>query len=305
MTDVGPDLVIAGAARSGTSTLAAALREHPAIDPGATKEPNFFSRQYERGADWYDGLYTPRVEGLHRMDASTSYTYPQFPDALDRLAKTAPKAHVVYVVREPIARAVSHYLLRRHTLQLEDAPTFGDALTASSYYTDVSDYRHWLARLAAVSCTDRLLVVPFSALTASSHDVATVICQRLQLAPPPLNPETVTAHRNNVVEFRGSVAHKAAKLLRQSPVYPRVRAAVGANRVRRIRSRMIKSAQLPTTEQALGTCTTQQRTQLSTFRAEVEDFVGSWLAEQDAAAGLSWSRYWPSPGDVPRSPARL
>ncbi len=297
MTALGPDLVIAGAARSGTSTLAAALREHPAIDPGATKEPNFFSREFDRGWGWYDGLYSPRTDGLLRMDASTSYTYPQHPAALNRLAEAAPEAHVVYVVREPIARAVSHYLLRRHTLQLEEAPTFGAALSAGSYYTDVSDYRHWVARLQEAFARDRLLVVPFSALTVSSHDVASVICRRLDLEPPPLDVETVSAHRNNVVEFRGSIAHNAAKLLRRSRVYPRVRAVVGANRVRRIRSRMIKSAELPSLAEVLASCSLEQQDELSRFRAEVEDFVGGWLAEQDAASGLSWSQHWTSAGD--------
>lgn len=292
MTPAGPDLVIAGAARSGTSTLAAALREHPAIDPGATKEPNFFSRHYDRGWEWYEGQYAERTDGLLRMDASTSYTYPQFPDALDRLSKAAPDAYLVYVVREPIARAVSHYLMRRHTLRLEEAPTFGAALTAGSYYTDVSDYAHWLAQLEEHSAPGRLLVVPFAALTASSHDIASAICQQLGLEPPPLNIETVTAHRNNVVEFRGTVALKAVKMLRQSRAYPRIRAAVGASRVRGIRSRMIKSAPMPTVEEALSTCSTEQRAQLDEFHATIDKSVNTWLAEQDRRLSLDWSASW-------------
>jgi len=294
VTSAGPGLVIAGAARSGTSTLAAALREHPAIDPGATKEPNFFSRHYDRGWEWYESLYAERADGLLRMDASTSYTYPQFPDALGRLAKAAPDSFLVYVVREPIARAVSHYLMRRHTLRLEDAPTFGAALSASSYYTDVSDYKHWLAQLEKHSSPGKLLVVPFAALTASSHDVATVVCQRLELEPPPLNIETVVAHRNNVVEFRGTVALKAVKILRQSRVYPRIRAAVGATRVRDIRSRMIKSSPMPTVEEALATCSAYQRTELDELRGNIAQSVSTWLAEQDSRLGLTWSASWPT-----------
>lgn len=295
MTTAGPDLVIAGAARSGTSTLAAALREHPSIDPGVTKEPNFFSRHYDRGQQWYDGLFAERADGLVRMDASTSYTYPQFPQALDRLADAAPEAHVVYVVREPVSRAVSHYLLRRHTLQIEEAPTFGAALSADSYYTDVSDYRHWIARLQECRGPDRLLVVPFPVLTGFSHDVATVICRRLGLAPPPLAPEAVTAHRNTVVEFRGAAARRGIKALRRSRVYPRVRAAIGATRIRRARTLMIKSAALPTVDEALASCSTAQREHLAAFRTEVENWVRTRLVEQDADTGLNWSPHWPRP----------
>jgi len=294
MTSVGPDLVIAGAARSGTSTLAASIREHPAIDPGATKEPNFFSRHYDRGAHWYDGLYGAREVGLLRMDASTSYTYPQFPRALDRLVEDAPEALIVYVVRQPVLRAVSHYLLRRFTLQIEEAPTFGAALEAGSFYTDVSDYQHWITRLREHRRASRLLIVPFQAVTESSHDVATVICGRLGLAAPPLAPETVADHRNSVVEFRSGAARRAVKVLRQSRAYPRVRATLGATRVRRIRSRVIRTARLPTLAEALSTCSDSQRAQLDAFQVEVESWVSRSLAEQDAAGSLAWSKHWPS-----------
>ncbi len=294
MTTVGPDLIIAGAARSGTSTLAAALREHPAIDPGLTKEPNYFSRHYDRGVQWYDGLYAPRADGIVRMDASTSYTYPQFPLALDRLAQAAPSAHVVYVVREPIARAVSHYLLRRFTLQIEEAPTFGAALQASPYYTEVSDYRHWISRLLERYPPARLQVVPFPALTASSYDVATIICARLGLEAPPSAIETVTAHRNTVVEFRGTGARRAVRTLRRSPVYPWLRSALGATRVRQIRSQIVKPAMLPTVDEALDSCSSAQRQQLIAFRAETEKWVSRHLAAQRAASGEAWSDYWPN-----------
>ena len=292
MNLAGPDLVIAGAARCGTSTLAAALREHPAIDPGSSKEPNYFSRHYDEGARWYAAQFGPRVDGVFRMDASTSYTYPQFPQALDRLAADAPHALVCYVVREPIARAVSHFLLRRFTLHLEEQPTFGAALQADSYYTDVSDYRHWIGRLNELVGPDQLLVVPFAALTESSHEVAAAICRRLGLDPPPLSDDAVSAHRNAVVEFRAAGARRAVAVLRQSAVYPRVRSALGANRVRRLRSRLVKDADLPTMDEALSTCSAQQRSELSTLQSEVQSWVARYLTDQDARTGLEWASRW-------------
>ena len=79
-------MAIVGAARSGTTYLAAQLGAHPCIDPGAVKEPNYYSREFERGRSWYDGLYAPSTPGMYRLDASTSLTFPQFPEALGRLA---------------------------------------------------------------------------------------------------------------------------------------------------------------------------------------------------------------------------
>ena len=103
----GPDLAIVGSARSGTTFLAAQLAEHPSIDAGAVKEPNFFSREYGRGHEWYESLYEPRREGVYRLDASTSTTFPQFPEALSRLAAAAADAFVVRVPERSAWRAVT------------------------------------------------------------------------------------------------------------------------------------------------------------------------------------------------------
>ena len=140
----GPDLAIVGAARSGTSLLAAHFTAHPQIDASAVKEPNYFSRQFDEGPEWYESYFSPRSEDLYRLDASVSYTYPQFPDAIDRLVSASPAALVIYVVRDPIQRAVSHYQFYRHYFEREPAASFGEALARDSFYADVSDYRRWL-----------------------------------------------------------------------------------------------------------------------------------------------------------------
>ena len=86
----GPDVAVVGAARSGTTYLAAQLAAHPMIDAPAVKEPNFYSRYLDKGEAWYDDLFPPRAPGHLRLDASVSYTFPHFPDALAALAKASP-----------------------------------------------------------------------------------------------------------------------------------------------------------------------------------------------------------------------
>src|SRR5687767_7425172 len=131
-TSFGPDIVIAGAARSGTSALAAQLSVHPSIDAGKVKEPNYFSRHLDRGEQWYESNFQSRSDSVLRLDASTSYTSPLYPHALERLAAASPEAYVIYAVRQPTERALSHYLLRRTYFHIDDAPTFGDALRTTS-----------------------------------------------------------------------------------------------------------------------------------------------------------------------------
>ncbi|WP_324275690.1 sulfotransferase family protein [Blastococcus brunescens] len=183
-TSFGPDVVIAGAARSGTSALAAQLSAHPGIDAGKVKEPNYFSRYLDRGDHWYESNFRSRSDGVLRLDASTSYTSPLYPHALERLATVSSEAYVIYSVRRPSERALSHYLLRRHYFHIDDEPTFGGALRATSLYVDQGDYSHWLPRLSDWFGPERLLVVPFELITARPRHVTEEVCLRLGIDPP-------------------------------------------------------------------------------------------------------------------------
>ncbi len=290
-SDIGPDLVIAGAARSGTSTLAAHLARHPNIDMGKVKEPNYFSRHLDLGPEWYDGLFAKRVGGLLRLDGSTSYTYPKFPNALARLAEASPNAFVIYSVRDPLARAVSHYLYYRHYFRREPANNFGEALGVGSYYTDVSDYAYWLPRLRELFAS-RLLVVPFDAIIQSYEDVVSAIYHAIDVPLPTEGDANVEAHQNDVVEFRAESVRLAVRLLRRNGTYLRIRSAVGPQRVRRLRSMVTRRTVLPTVEEALASCDEQQLKALRALEADCRAAVQAHLIEQDARRGLDWSRYW-------------
>jgi hypothetical protein len=291
----GPDLAIVGAARSGTSLLAAHLTAHPQIDASAVKEPNYFSRNLERGPEWYESYFSPRSEGLYRLDASVSYTYPQFPDAVDRLVADSPSVLAIYVVRDPIQRAVSHYQFYRHYFEREPAATFGEALARDSYYPDVSDYRRWLDVLSAALPPEQLLVVPFSALTASSHAVAEVVCARLGISPPAQEIEKeATLHQNNVVTFRSDRVRRITRSLRRSRLYPVVRRTVGADRMRRIRGAVTSVPKTPSLAESLASCSADQLAQLEKLRIGADEAVQQYLREQDARMSLGWSEQWHS-----------
>jgi hypothetical protein len=126
----GPDLVLAGAARSGTTRLAARLAHHPGIVGPSIKEPNYFSSRLDRGYEWYAGLF-PSPDGLW-LDASAQYTFPSHLDALDRAAELSPQLRIIYLVRDPIPRAYSHYCQEVLYLGKHSGASFGAALHLSA-----------------------------------------------------------------------------------------------------------------------------------------------------------------------------
>ena len=298
----GPDLVIAGAARSGTSFLASMLGQHPQVDACAVKEPNYFSREHHRGPEWYDALFQPRRQGLLRLDASMSYTFTHFPEALDRLAETAPDAFVVYAVRHPVARLLSHMQLHRDYFRNEPARSLGEALRRSEVYAGASDYAHWLPRLEKLFGPDRLLVVPFPVVTGAREELVTVLSAATGLAPEPFDEaaEAAGRHRNQVVEMRGRGVLVGRRLVRRWGWYPALRSALGPERLRKVREWTTRPVTTESLATALESCDPEQHDRLEELYSTARTAVATCLAGQDDRLGLSWTQTWaqecPDPG---------
>jgi hypothetical protein len=108
-----PDFVIIGAMKSATSTLQEQLALQSGIFMCDPKEPNFFSddSQYRRGVDWYSGLFSGAPVDALMGEASTHYTkLPTYEQTVARMHELLPGARMVYVMRHPIDRLVSHYI---------------------------------------------------------------------------------------------------------------------------------------------------------------------------------------------------
>jgi hypothetical protein len=289
----GPHLVIAGSARSGTSYLSALLSSHPEIDAGAVKEPNYFSREYERGPAWYERLYEPRHLGRVRLDASVSYTFPHFPNALDRLAEVSPEALVVYIVREPLARALSHYRLYRDYFGIEDAQDFGTALRENPIYLGTSDYNRWLQILAARFPTERVLIVPLDVVSNDALPLSSMIAGMLGLEPVPEWAAALAEnHRNDVVRFRNGAVKRARRLVKQTGVYPWLRKRVGSQRLRRWRSQLTTTTAQSDLSAALLSCDDADLERLRDLYASGRSSVVDVLKEQDDRLHLHWNDVW-------------
>lgn len=113
MTSPPPDFVIIGAMKAATSTLHDQLSGVPGLAMSNPKEPCFFSDDdvFARGEDWYEGCFSEAAPGDLRGESSTHYTkLPTLPDACERLHRHRPDARLVYVIRHPVDRLVSHYI---------------------------------------------------------------------------------------------------------------------------------------------------------------------------------------------------
>lgn len=102
-------IIVAGAQKSGTSSLCAALAQHPAISACIPKEPHFFAMSPETVRQhWKDyiGLFDQPDNIL--LDGSTSYLHS--PRAIQQIKQAVADPIILIILRDPAKRAYSAYL---------------------------------------------------------------------------------------------------------------------------------------------------------------------------------------------------
>jgi hypothetical protein len=103
---------IVGAQRSGTTYLHRVLDEHPEIEMAdkGPPEPKFFvdEEQYAKGIDHYEAELFGLTPGA-TLNGEKSASYLESDRAADRIATHYPKARIIVILREPVARAISNY----------------------------------------------------------------------------------------------------------------------------------------------------------------------------------------------------
>lgn len=105
------DFMMIGAQKAGTTSLAAQLAAHPAVAFCREKEPGYFHQtaDWRAGLEEYHRLYSPQP-GQITGEASTFYTfYPEFQETHKRLFEYNPDLKLIYIMRQPVDRALSHY----------------------------------------------------------------------------------------------------------------------------------------------------------------------------------------------------
>jgi hypothetical protein len=108
-----PNLFVVGAAKAGTTSLCDSLATHPGVFVCEPKEPHFFSAAAHplsgRIGDErrYLELYRRAGDATVLVDASVSYLWD--PASAAAIRRAVPDAKAAVVLRDPVARAYSHY----------------------------------------------------------------------------------------------------------------------------------------------------------------------------------------------------
>lgn len=137
-----PNFLVIGAAKAGTTSLRSYLDQHPSIFVPERGEPSFFAHAGEKpsysgpgDADWNGTLFTQEAAYEALFDKARgqaaigeiSPRYLYFEKASERIAERIPEARLIVILRHPVDRAYSHFLMNR-SRGCEPADTLPDAI---------------------------------------------------------------------------------------------------------------------------------------------------------------------------------
>jgi hypothetical protein len=199
--------VVAGAQRSGTSFLARLLDLHPQIDVARPlrPEPKFFLRPEAAAAGRaeYEALFPPAGPQV-RLRGEKSTSYLERSEAAERIHRLLPAARLVFVLRDPVERALSNYrfsvdhgvetagmevAFREEEARREDYPR--DRFSVSPFaYLRRGDYADLLRPFAERFPREQLILVLFDDLVRDAAGTLARLLVRLGADPdrqPPVS----------------------------------------------------------------------------------------------------------------------
>jgi hypothetical protein len=193
------NFLIAGTQKGGTSALDLYLREHPQICMADGKEVHFFDRDryFPEGASpdysFYHHSFSPRAPDLVVGEATPVYMY--WRDAPRRIRQYNPDMKLVFILRNPMFRAFSHWNMQRQKMRdllpfwlaiRTESERCRDALPRQSKvfsYIDRGLYFQQLQRYWAHFVKAQTLVLRCEELKASPKDAVNKVCALLGVSP--------------------------------------------------------------------------------------------------------------------------
>lgn len=224
---IWPNFFIVGAAKCGTTSLYAELYKHPQVFLPEMKEPNFFaSAAPPPGIDakdcasdfaGYQRLYRGSENFAAVGDASPSYLWDE-PSA-ERIHKVCPQARIIIILRDPVMRAHSAYLMNLLRGAEPASASFLEALRRDAarqekgwwvarLYVELGLYHDQVRRFFDVFGREQTHILFFDDLTNDPVAAYRGIAHHLGITPDNFRAEEVSKAHNAYRMPRSSAAYR-------------------------------------------------------------------------------------------------
>lgn len=272
-----PNFVVIGAMRAGTTTLYELMRQSGAVSVPRTKETDFFmfARNHERGLKWFAAQFDDLSHPI--CDFSSNYSRRgTFPEPARRIHQTNPNAKIIYIVRDPVKRAISQF---RHMVASGfDMPDADGLVThrEGQVILDASSYAHQLDAYTPYWSIDDIIILDFDKLIRDQFGTLVQLYDRLGIPHDTRSLERISANGSS-------------ELQRMPAFWGRLRRSDLGERMRQIVPREL----LNRTKRLVASLTPEQ--ELAPFSSAAEQFVRAGIADDVARfrkmTGLSFDHW--------------
>ncbi len=275
-----PNLFIVGAPRCGTTSLFAALKQHPDVYASVLKEPHYYATDLPvqphtlSEPDDYRWLFAAAGVQRYCAEASVWYFYSQ--DAPALISRAHPDARIIVMLRNPVDMILSLYDLYRRTgnegetdpeaaiLRTEETRFAATYFSFGLHYLRLLDIAGPLMRWRSFFPAHRVRVLMFEEFYAAPEARFRELCEWLGI------------DRNIPVSFnhrqaREAVRMLAMKQLRDLPEHLRRKINPDASRLHAGKSEMVIPERL---------------------RSRLRDSALALNADLPIAIGRPWPKAW-------------
>lgn len=212
-----PNLFIIGAPRCGTTSLFAALKQHPDVYTSVLKEPHYYATDLPAQPhtvsllDDYHRLFSSANSQRYRAEASVWYFYSN--EAPELISKAHPDARIVLLLRNPVNMLTSLYSLylrtgneseqnpERALLRTHEVRFSATYFPFGLYYLRLLDITRPLMRWRSFFPEDQLRVLTFEDMYTAPEAGFSDLCQWLGI------------NREIPVSFEHKQAREAVRIL--------------------------------------------------------------------------------------------
>jgi len=215
-----PDFLLVGAMKGGTTTLYYDLGRHPDLHLPENKEPEILVKH--AGASAILAAYARhfRNAGPDQLcgEASTAYTKRPDHEGVAERARAAlgPDVRIIYIKRDPVARAMSHF---RHDRQHgEVSEPFTEAVRNHRRYVHYGSYDWQIAPWRAAFGADHVLEIELEDYTAHRQERLDEVLRFLGADPARLGPLDPGLKANSADEQK-AIANPLLRAIIHSDLY--------------------------------------------------------------------------------------
>ena len=240
-----PSFLIVGAQKSGTSSLFSYLSAHPSIVPPIKKEIHFFDwySKFIKGESFYRAhfpLRNCRNESFLSFESTPYYMY--HPLSAKRISSFFDKIKLIFLLRDPTDRAISHYWheanyvgseplsmkeafgieyqrLRSEESKIKSDPTYYSYEHQRHSYLDRGLYYEQIKSFADHFDRQNLCFIKSADLFSSPYKALSKIYKFLSIENTP--PDSLSVH--NEGDYSSNASTRIRSLLDRFYFYPNIR----------------------------------------------------------------------------------